>query len=108
MPAGWHISLIALASGDYAGHVDPFNWSRPGSSQKIHVKDPSKMAHRIKRAGTLLGASKVGIAQLDRRWVYSHRFRRNTLKSEAIAQAIPSQMISPPQGAQAIPITVAL
>jgi reductive dehalogenase len=82
--AGWHISLIALASGDYAGHVDPFNWSRPGSSQRIHVKDPTKMAHRIKRAGTLLGASKVGIAHLDRRWVYSHRFRRNTLESETI------------------------
>ncbi len=82
--AGWHVSLMALASGDYAGHVDPFNWSRPGCSEKIHVNDLNEMARRIKRAAMFLGASKVGIAPLDRRWVYSHRFRRNTLKSEAL------------------------
>lgn len=81
--AGWHVSLIALRAGDYAGHVDPFNWQRKGSSKKIEIKDPKKMAHRIKRAAILLGASKVGIAKLDRRWVYSHRFRRSTLQSEA-------------------------
>lgn len=82
--AGWHVSLIALQAGDYAGHVDPFNWTRKGSPERVEVKDPRKMAHRIKRAGMLLGASKVGIAKLDRRWVYSHRFRRNSLTSETL------------------------
>ena len=82
--AGWHVSLVASQAGDYAGHVDPFNWGRKGSSKKIEINDPAKMAHRIKRAAMLLGASRVGIAKVDMRWVYSHRFRRNTLQSEAI------------------------
>jgi epoxyqueuosine reductase len=82
--AGWHVSLVASQAGDYAGHVDPFNWGRKGSSKKIEINDPAKMAHRVKRAAMLLGASRVGIAKADMRWVYSHRFRRNTLQSEAI------------------------
>ncbi len=82
--AGWHVSLIALQAGDYAGHVDPFNWMRKGSSEKLHIEDTREMAHRIKRAAMLLGASRVGVAKLDRRWIYSHRFRRNTLESEAL------------------------
>jgi epoxyqueuosine reductase len=81
--AGWHVSLMALQAGDYAGHVDPFNWRRKGSSKKVEIKDPKWMSHRTKRAAMLLGASRVGIAELDRRWVYSHRFRRSTLQSEA-------------------------
>jgi epoxyqueuosine reductase len=82
--AGWHVSLVASQAGDYAGHVDPFNWGRKGSSKKTEINDPAKMAHRIKRAAMLLGASRVGIAKVDMRWVYSQRFRRNTLQSEAI------------------------
>ena len=82
--AGWHVSLMALQAGDYAGHVDPFNWKRKGSSKKLDIEDTREMAHRIKRAAMLLGASKAGVAKIDRRWVYSHRFRRSTLKSEAL------------------------
>jgi reductive dehalogenase len=82
--AGWHVSLVALQAGDYAGHVDPFNWQRKGSSRRPAVEDPVIMARRIKRAGVFLGASRVGIAALDRRWVYSHRFRRGTLQSEPL------------------------
>ena len=82
--AGWHVSLVASQAGDYAGHVDPFNWTRKGSSEKLEIKNTKEMAHRIKRAATLLGASRVGIARLDRRWVYSHRFRRGALKSEPV------------------------
>ncbi len=82
--AGWHVSLMALQAGDYAGHVDPFNWQRKGSKKKIEIGDPQRMSHQIKRAGMLLGASRVGIANLDRRWVYSHRFRRSSLQSEPL------------------------
>jgi reductive dehalogenase len=82
--AGWHVSLVALQAGDYAGHVDPFNWQRKGSSRKLAIDDAGVMARRIKRAALFLGASKVGIAALDRRWVYSHKFRRIALQSEAL------------------------
>ena len=47
----------------------------PISRQKIPPKEASQI---VRKAARLLGADQVGLAELDRRWVYSHYFDSET------------------------------
>jgi reductive dehalogenase len=51
---------------------------------KLTVDDPVQMTRVIKKAAKFLGASLTGIGELDRRWVYSHRYAALTGEHEPI------------------------
>ncbi len=78
--AAWHIET-GFAHGNIIHNTGLYSWDMPltGVSRvpeglKLDVNDPAKMSRDIKKAARFLGASRVGICQLDRRWVYSHSF----------------------------------
>jgi epoxyqueuosine reductase len=48
---------------------------KPGAQPpKMEIKDLAEHTRKIKKSAIFLGASDVGIAKLDMRWVYSHHF----------------------------------
>ncbi len=82
--AGWHVET-AFAHGNVTHDSDLYKWERDivkpfgGAKQDIPdepypVSDPVHMSRVIKRAARFLGASLVGICELNRLWVYSHSF----------------------------------
>lgn len=88
--AGWY-----FMSGDTTGsselHKGMFAWEssrwghgRPFSGLQLTVDSPEKMSKIIKRAARFFGASLVGIAELDMRWVYSHSYSPRTEEHEPI------------------------
>ena len=52
--------------------------------QRWDVSDPGTITRIIKKAAIYMGASAVGVCELDRRWVYSHRFDPRTLEHSPI------------------------
>ena len=62
------LSVIFLKERSHAEERDSRN-----IFEKHEVQDPADMSCSIKEAARLYGASLVGIAELDRRWLYTHR-----------------------------------
>jgi len=66
----------------YSGHVRDidglYGWDDPLNPEPYPASDPVEMSERIKRVARFYGADLVGICELDRRWVYSHYFDRET------------------------------
>lgn len=50
--------------------------SRPDKRRKTDVSNPQRIARNIKKAATWYGADLVGVCRFDRRWVYSHSYKR--------------------------------
>ena len=82
--AGWHVET-AFAHGNVTHDSDLYKWERDiikpfgGAKQDLPdepypVSDPAHMSRVIKQAARFLGASLVGICELNRLWVYSHSF----------------------------------
>ena len=82
--AGWHIET-AFAHGLVTHDTDLYKWERAilkpfGRAKQdlpaypYPVSDPAYMSKIIKKAAKFLGASLVGICELNRLWVYSHSF----------------------------------
>ena len=63
----WHVDLNEIAK---ESEMMP-GW-------KYEISDPVRMSADIKTVAKFLGASLVGICQLDPRWVYTHSFNRLT------------------------------
>lgn len=78
----------ALAEAAWTVHeawAESFSWERLGRphgpslmgekwlKERYIVDDPAEMTRRMKRAARLYGASLVGVAKLDRRWLYANR-----------------------------------
>ena len=57
--------------------VEPAPTGRPKTS-------PKEASQMVRKAAQVLGADQVGIAELDRRWVYSHYFDEETKKDYPI------------------------
>lgn len=78
--AAWHIETgfahgnIIHNSGMYAWDMPMVGVSRVPEGLRMDVGDAAKMSRDIKKVARFLGASDVGICQLDRRWIYSHSF----------------------------------
>ena len=51
---------------------------------KTAVSDPVDMTQQLKRVARYLGADLVGVAKLDRRWVYSHHYIPETMESRPV------------------------
>jgi reductive dehalogenase len=74
--------------GNMVGNEGLYEWypskeemaarDRIPAGEKWRVSSPAKMTQIIKKAAIYMGASSVGVCQLDRRWVYSHRFDPRT------------------------------
>jgi epoxyqueuosine reductase len=66
----------------YSGHVRDvgglYGWDDLVNPEPYPASDPAEMSERIKRVARFYGADLVGICELDRRWVYSHYFDRET------------------------------
>lgn len=56
----------------------------PPKGAKLDVDDPVRMTQYIKKAAVHFGANLVGIAPLDRRWVYSHTYNIKEHKHQAL------------------------
>jgi len=78
--AAWHIEA-GFAHGNIIHDTGMYAWDMklagvgevpPGL--KLEIDDPIKMSQDVKKVAKFLGASKVGICELDPRWVYSHSF----------------------------------
>jgi len=78
----------ALAEAAWTVHdvwTDAFSWERLRKPQslnlmgerwyrdRIEVEDVAEMTLQLKRAARFYGASLVGVAELDRRWLYANR-----------------------------------
>lgn len=45
---------------------------------KLKVTDTAAMSRNVKKVAKLFGASQAGICRLNRKWIYSHSWNRNT------------------------------
>ena len=95
--AGWYAEQ-AFAMGNLGGNRGLYSWEtpkiwysdyRPSTDLKLAVDDPSKMSQVIKKVAKAYGASLVGICELDRRWLYSHR--QNVLEKKYEPVEIPEE-----------------
>ncbi|MDH5695829.1 MAG: reductive dehalogenase [Dehalococcoidia bacterium] len=78
--AAWHIETgfahgtIIHDNGMYAWDMKLVGVSQVPEDLNLEIDDPAKMSQDIKKVAKFFGASRVGICELDRRWVYSHSF----------------------------------
>jgi epoxyqueuosine reductase len=81
--ASWHLEH-SFGRGNLGGQRDLYNWDWDGdysyprvpSGLKIDLDDPLKITNGIKKAGSFFGAAKVGVCELDRRWLYSKGYTK--------------------------------
>ena len=88
--AAWYVERAFGKGSVGIGDFGLFQWepeqdqfykiSRLAPGQKHTINNPLEMSHHIKRMAKFLGASSVGICKVDERWIYSHRFHRETLE----------------------------
>ena len=78
--ATWDLER-SFGMGNRGGKQLLLDWERqpmgefaPPPGLKMEVDDPMKMTIGLKKVARFVGASAVGIAQMDRRWVYSHAY----------------------------------
>lgn len=67
--------------GNRGGGQLLYDWERPPKGEfppmpglRVEADDPAALTREVKKAARLMGASLVGVCELDRRWVYSHAY----------------------------------
>lgn len=78
--AAWYLP-IEFTGGNHAANMGLYSWNtklwgvygKPKGGT-LAIDDPARMSQTIKKIAKLLGASLVGITELDRRWLYSHQW----------------------------------
>jgi len=76
--ASWRLEN-AFAQGVLGGRMGLYGWEWDGKFDyplvppglKVDINDPAEIAKGIKKAASFFGAARVGICELDRRWLYS-------------------------------------
>jgi reductive dehalogenase len=86
--AAWHLENT-FAQGVTGGRMGMYAWEwdrifeyplvPPGL--KIDTDDPAGVTRNLKKAATFFGAARVGVCELDRRWVYSSVYSHKVQKS---------------------------
>jgi len=79
--ASWHLEN-SFAKGVRGGREGLYAWDWEGKfcyplvppGLRITVDDPQKITTEVKKVATFLGASLVGVCELDRRWLYSYAY----------------------------------
>lgn len=94
--ASWYLSnILGTHEGYKQGNGGLYSWERleiPGEQLdltalrvgKVKVTDPVVMSDKLKRAAKFFGADLVGICKLNKLWVYSHSYDRETGKETPI------------------------
>lgn len=78
--------------GFYAWDWDgKFGYPRVPPGLKISETDPDILTRRVKKAAAFLGASKVGICELDRRWLYSSAYLLTPEGGQEVQNNIPAE-----------------
>ncbi len=76
--ASWHgadiFAELKEAEGRRDGFLDPLSALREASDEKEDVGSPEDAAAEIKQVALTFGADLVGVAESDRRWVYTERY----------------------------------
>jgi len=81
---GWHVET-GFAHGNVTENTGLYQWDmdlllpyggakQPIPDEPYPVPDPSYMSQIIKKAAQFFGASRAGICELNKLWVYSHSF----------------------------------
>ena len=63
--------------------IEPPRMSPPEGA-RLDIDEPAELTEYIKKAAVHFGANLVGIAPLDRRWIYSHSYNVNTKTHKAL------------------------
>ena len=84
--ASWHMTDVVRelkfeTEGRVEGFTDYYSTNRQGSAQKAELISPEETSARIKKAGLTLGAGSIGVCELDKKWIYTHKFNRKNGKS---------------------------
>lgn len=90
---GAHGGLLKL---NHSGMVAPFGPVFEGKWDHSHLS-PEEMAESVKKAALFLGASLVGIAPMDERWIYSGYFDMMSF-SEAPIEITEVEQVELPEG----------
>ena len=77
---------------DWEGRWSPNFIGLPWSPEKMQVDDPAEMSEIIKDAALFLGASLVGITELNRSWLYRKGWDRYGHKEIELDKMIPSSI----------------
>lgn len=78
--ATWDLER-SFGMGNRGGKQLLLDWERPPIGEfapppglKVNIDNPLKLTSGLKKVARFVGASAAGIAELDRRWVYSHAY----------------------------------
>ena len=85
----WDAALLnaARSSGRFRGSIEqPETFEeametskivkKPPDKEKVDISDLQKVTQNIKKLAVYFGVDLVGICKLDRRWIYSHSYKR--------------------------------
>lgn len=78
----WGVGKVGFAKGVRMHTAGLLSWESQSEASrrplphgtKLTATDPATMSRHIKKVAKFLGASMVGICELDKRWVYSHSY----------------------------------
>ncbi|MEE2877349.1 MAG: reductive dehalogenase [Candidatus Neomarinimicrobiota bacterium] len=94
--AGWHVAdLFAERLEDQdrrEGFLDYLTSHREGASEKRDIDAPGEMSKEIKKVAKLFGAELVGITYFDERWVYTHKYSRQS--EDELEMDLPEELTS--------------
>jgi reductive dehalogenase len=82
--AAWWVELTFSQSvlggkmGLLAWETKQWGDSKPPTGLKLNVDDPARITTVVKKAAQFFGASKVGVCELDPRWIYSNSYHLRT------------------------------
>jgi reductive dehalogenase len=77
---------------DRQGYWGPESIYLPWKPERIDVDDPAEMSEIIKDAALFLGASLVGITELNRNWMYQPGWERYGHKEVNLDEMVPSSI----------------
>jgi hypothetical protein len=74
--AAWHLEDSYSKGTSGSNHQGLYAWESPeremGPDEKVDASDSAANTRTVKQAARFLGASLVGVCELNRLWVYSH------------------------------------
>ncbi len=87
--AGWHLTdwtseLKEPTEDRREGFSDYYTMHRSGAPTPVALGSPEDTTGRIKKAAEFLGAGRVGVCDLDERWVYARNYSRLTKESKPL------------------------
>ena len=83
--AAWRVADIfadEMKDGQRPGFLDYYTLEQEGPGEKVIFDDIEQATAQIKHIAELLGAADVGIAAIDERWHYSHKYKAQTQTTE--------------------------